>query len=240
MRLSKAEKAARNKEASKAPIPITVPEPGTALWCKQTMFLLNLYWQGKVMSDRACLKIFVDLKEYEVWKRIPPENPYGTLDALLKAEVGVDADGIKGKPIKLSKAEKSKRNKEIFKAPRGLPGAEPGTLSWCYQTVSLLEIYWQSKVVSEGRWLKLLGELKDYEVWNKYPPEKPYGTLEALLKAELECLKINTPDYPMPFDEAPHGDGLLEVANGEAWPENERPAGGATQRAKVRGEEYGH
>ena len=86
---------------------------------------------------------------------------------------------------KVSKSEKAARRKEIFKAPRNSPGAEPGTLSWCYQTVGMLELYWQGKILSERDWLKVLGELKEYEVWNKIPPDKPYGSLDALLRAEV-------------------------------------------------------
>ena len=113
---------------------------------------------------------------------------------------------------KLSKDEQTKRDKEIFKAPRGTPGAEPGTLSWCYQTVSLLGIYWQDKVLSEQDWLKILNELKDHEVWNKIPPEKPYGSLDALLKAEVgvvedeivsECRKAR--ENPSPIQEIGKG-----------------------------------
>jgi hypothetical protein len=30
------------------------------------------------------------LSEYKAWEKVPPESPYGSLDALLKAEIGVD------------------------------------------------------------------------------------------------------------------------------------------------------
>ena len=80
---------------------------------------------------------------------------------------------------------KAERKKEVFKAPRGTPGAEPGTLSWCYQTVGLLSIYWQSKILSERDWLEILSELKDHRVWEKIPPDNPYGSLDELLKVEV-------------------------------------------------------
>jgi hypothetical protein len=89
------------------------------------------------------------------------------------------------KQMPLLRDEEAERKKEIFKAPRGTTGAEPGTLSWCYQTVSLLGMYWQSKNLSEKSWLKILGDLKAYKVWEKIPPDNPYGSLDELLKVEV-------------------------------------------------------
>ena len=85
----------------------------------------------------------------------------------------------------MRKDKEAEINKEIFKAPRNTPGAEPGTLSWCYQTVFLLKLNWQDKILSERDWLKILGELKDYKVWEKIPPDDPYGSLDELLKVEV-------------------------------------------------------
>jgi hypothetical protein len=41
------------------------------------------------------------------------------------------------------------------------------------------------KLTSEERWVDRLRKLEAHEAWTKVPPEKPYGSLEALLKAEI-------------------------------------------------------
>ena len=89
------------------------------------------------------------------------------------------------KSKKMPTDKQSKRDKEFFKAPRNGPGAESGSPSWCYQTIYLLKLYWESKSLSEKRWLKILNELKGQKVWDKIPPDNPYGSLDALLKAEV-------------------------------------------------------
>ncbi len=44
---------------------------------------------------------------------------------------------------------------------------------------------WDGKLTSEERWVARLRKLEAHEAWTKVPPEKPYGSLEALLKAEI-------------------------------------------------------
>ena len=108
------------------------------------------------------------------------------------------------------KDKEAEINKEIFKAPRNTPGAEPGTLSWCYQTVFLLKLNWQDKMLSERDWLKILGELKDHKVWEKIPPDDPYGSLDELLKVEVgvdeDTINVEVQEArEMPLREGPGG-----------------------------------
>jgi hypothetical protein len=118
------------------------------------------------------------------------------------------------KSKKMPTDKQSKRDKEFFKAPRNGPGAESGSPSWCYQTIYLLKLYWESKNLSEKRWLNILGELKEQKVWDKIPPDNPYGSLDALLKAEVgvdeETISNGVAKTPqdgkdMPLREGPGG-----------------------------------
>jgi hypothetical protein len=61
----------------------------------------------------------------------------------------------------------------------------PGSVEWCWQQIDALKYAWDGKLTSEERWLDRLRKLEAYEAWATVPPEKPYGSLEALLKAEI-------------------------------------------------------
>jgi hypothetical protein len=62
---------------------------------------------------------------------------------------------------------------------------QPGSIDWCWQQIDALKSAWDGKLTSEELWMHRLRKLEAYEAWAKVPPEKPYGSLEALLKAEI-------------------------------------------------------
>ncbi len=62
---------------------------------------------------------------------------------------------------------------------------QPGSIEWCWQQIDALKSAWDGRLTSEERWIHRLRKLEAYEAWAKVPPEKPYGSLEALLKAEI-------------------------------------------------------
>jgi hypothetical protein len=62
---------------------------------------------------------------------------------------------------------------------------KPGSVDWCWQILFVVKHMWNSKIRSETRWIEILRELEEYHVWDVVPPEKPYGSLDALLKAEI-------------------------------------------------------
>jgi hypothetical protein len=63
----------------------------------------------------------------------------------------------------------------------------PGSVDWCWQTVVMLRSYWH---LVEKALLGLAERLDDviaHEAWNVVPPEAPYGSLEAMLRAVLKA-----------------------------------------------------
>jgi hypothetical protein len=75
--------------------PIDLKKPGSVEWCWQIIYALKSVWDRKVTNEARWLERLKLLEEYDVWKKVPPENPYGSLDALLKAEIGVGASESK-------------------------------------------------------------------------------------------------------------------------------------------------
>lgn len=67
--------------------------------------------------------------------------------------------------------------------PRDLK--QKGSTEWCWQTVSWLKSMWQSKTITDQRFSEVLEELADYKVFEKIPPDNPYGSLDSLLETEI-------------------------------------------------------
>ena len=61
----------------------------------------------------------------------------------------------------------------------------PGSVAWCWQTILLMQSRWKQKTIDEAGFEALVDELQAHEAWNIVPPERPYGSLNALLLAEI-------------------------------------------------------
>jgi hypothetical protein len=62
---------------------------------------------------------------------------------------------------------------------------DPASVEFAWQTVSWLKGQFHSLTVSEQHWQNALAEAERYRIYDRVPPEQPYGSLDALLKAEI-------------------------------------------------------
>jgi hypothetical protein len=62
----------------------------------------------------------------------------------------------------------------------------PGSVDWCRQTVVMLKASWHPVEKALPRLAEGLDDVIAHEAWNVIPPEAPYGSLDAMLRAELE------------------------------------------------------
>ncbi len=60
-----------------------------------------------------------------------------------------------------------------------------GSPEWCYNTIDHAKILYHSYEVSLNQWRKVLGEIEKAKVYQLIPEKHPYGSLDALLKAEI-------------------------------------------------------
>src|SRR4051812_39047363 len=61
-----------------------------------------------------------------------------------------------------------------------------GSPEWCHRTLEPLRYTLKEVHVSEAEYDKVLNELVEHRAWEKLPdPRHPYGSLDAMLKAEL-------------------------------------------------------
>jgi len=79
--------------------PRMLKEPGEIDWCRQTLnHLSTVFHRIKDWSKRDKEEFWntVDeIKRYEVWGKIPPDNPYGSFGKMIEAELGVSEEVAK-------------------------------------------------------------------------------------------------------------------------------------------------
>jgi len=62
---------------------------------------------------------------------------------------------------------------------------QSGTVEHAYQMLDLLKMMFQSAETSFTRWQETLELAEKHRVFELVPPDKPYGSLQAMVKAEL-------------------------------------------------------
>jgi hypothetical protein len=62
---------------------------------------------------------------------------------------------------------------------------EPSSPAYAWQTIAVIQRRWQSKEISLEKWQEVLQEAQENRIWEKVPEGKPYGSLDALLRAEI-------------------------------------------------------
>ncbi len=59
---------------------------------------------------------------------------------------------------------------------------EPGSTDWCWQTISALQHMWSSLHLNYAHYMAILEEAEEHLIWDKVPPDKPYGSKDEMLK----------------------------------------------------------
>ena len=76
--------------------PRALKEPGTTDWCWQTVSALQHMWQSLQLNYEHYMSILTEAEEHAIWEIIPPDEPYGTKENMLKqVEVGDSKDAHK-------------------------------------------------------------------------------------------------------------------------------------------------
>jgi hypothetical protein len=68
--------------------PRDMKEEGSVEWCWQTLDLLKNRWEQKTFTDKKWQDAILEIERHRIYEKIPTENPYGSLDVMLKAEIG--------------------------------------------------------------------------------------------------------------------------------------------------------
>ncbi len=69
--------------------PRALNEPGSPVWCWQTISHLQTLWKTVDIDLRLYEKTWDEAEEHRVWEKVPYEQPYGSKEKMLEAlEVG--------------------------------------------------------------------------------------------------------------------------------------------------------
>ena len=77
-------------------------------------------------------------------------------------------------------SEFSEQDLASMEGPRAMK--EPGSTEWCWQTVSALQHMWNSLQLNYEHYMVILAEAEEQAVWDRIPPDAPYGSKENMLK----------------------------------------------------------
>ena len=72
--------------------PIFTKDRGDIDWCYQKVYFLKMVYEDEQRTLRQWDDAISDLKTFRAWEKIPEDSPYGSLEALLKAEIGVESE----------------------------------------------------------------------------------------------------------------------------------------------------
>lgn len=70
---------------------------GSPEWCWQTIDLLKIRWEKMSDDEREFERTLEELKQARAWERVPPDEPYGSLERLIESEIGKPAEQISAK-----------------------------------------------------------------------------------------------------------------------------------------------
>jgi hypothetical protein len=60
-----------------------------------------------------------------------------------------------------------------------------GSVEWCWQTIYLLKRRAEQKDITDQQWREIFDEAWEHHIWTVVPSEQPYGSYDALARAEL-------------------------------------------------------
>ena len=65
--------------------PRALNEPGSPVWCWQTISHLQTLWKNVNIDLRLYEKTWAEAEEHRVWEKVPYEQPYGSKEHMLSA-----------------------------------------------------------------------------------------------------------------------------------------------------------
>ena len=72
-------------------------EPGSVPWSWQTITAMQFMWENLAICHDSYVEVWREAEEHAIWEKIPPDNPFGSKEAMLeRLKIGdEDAAGAK-------------------------------------------------------------------------------------------------------------------------------------------------
>ena len=99
--------------------PLALKEPGSPEWCWQVVQVLKEQMRHVAEQWDVADTALSQLREAEAWNKIPPDQPYGSLDAMCRAEVGMPLRAVRKQITDASERARALTGKTVRK--RGRP-----------------------------------------------------------------------------------------------------------------------
>lgn len=80
----------------------TLKTPGSIAWCWQTITALQFMWENLEICYGSYVRIWREAEQHEIWKKVPPENPFGSKEAMLQRLRVADDDVASAKIAELA------------------------------------------------------------------------------------------------------------------------------------------
>ena len=77
--------------------PRALNEPGSPVWCWQTISHLQTLWKTVNIDLGLYEKTWEEAEEHQVWEKVPYEQPYGSKEQMLKALALGDVPGARAR-----------------------------------------------------------------------------------------------------------------------------------------------
>ncbi len=77
---------------------------GSPEWCYQTLTYLKSRWEAHQFDAKIFSDVLAEVKAARAWEKVPPDNPYGSLNSLLIAELGVEESEVERRLTNKEKA----------------------------------------------------------------------------------------------------------------------------------------
>lgn len=79
--------------------PRSLKPVGSAEWCWQTIELLKNRYRDVDERWHDVEDALSELEQVRAWDVVPPHSPYGSLDQMLRAELGIGADQVRSRVV---------------------------------------------------------------------------------------------------------------------------------------------
>ncbi len=107
---------------------------------------------------------------------------------------------------------------------------DPSSEEYAWQTTAYLKTLYGLKEASVERWEAALAEAEAHRIYDHTPPERPYGSLDAMLKAEIgKTLAESTADVAARAHDATPQRTLEEAMKGNKNAIKDKDAPGVTE-----------
>lgn len=73
------------QDEAQASGPIVLKEPGSPQWCWQLIAALQTQWRTLNFDCDLYMRTWEDAETYQVWTKVPYDNPYGSKERMLEA-----------------------------------------------------------------------------------------------------------------------------------------------------------